>query len=359
MNSFLNYLPNAISSLLLTIFLIYAFKSPAKKMGLIDIPGGRKHHQDTIPLIGGIAIFSSFFFNLLIIDIPIKEFSSLFAGIGILLITGMLDDLHDISAKTKLLMQLVAASIVVLWGGLVLPNLGNLFGLGLIGLGPFKEVFTILCIVTLINAINMIDGMDGLSGGISLVLLFALTFIAYSINASGDFVLLIMLTGACIGFLLFNARIPPRKKASVFLGDSGSMSFGLVIAWFAIHLASNPDNQLPAISYAWLVSIPVFDTMILMGRRIAKRRNPFSADREHIHHIFERAGISYNGTVILIITSVSFMAVVGIVAGRANTPESLLTLGFFLALIFHLYFVIHAWKVMKKLKHFRNYFLKE
>jgi len=98
MNSFLNYLPNAISSLLLTTFLIYAFQSPAKKVGLVDIPGGRKHHQDTIPLIGGIAIFCSFFFNLLIIDIPVREFSSLFAGIGILLITGMLDDLHDISA---------------------------------------------------------------------------------------------------------------------------------------------------------------------------------------------------------------------------------------------------------------------
>jgi len=351
----LEYFFHYLAVFALTAFLIQVFRGPATQLGLIDRPGGRKMHDRAIPLIGGIAIFCALCFVILFFDGPIRKYSSLFAGMGILLIAGILDDLHDISAKTKLAVQIFVAVLMTSWGGHTVTSLGNLFGSHEILLGPWSIPFTVLCTVGLINAINMIDGMDGLAGGIIIV---ALAWLVYAGNISGaveSVPLIMMLLAATGGFLIFNFRHRWRLCATVFLGDAGSMMLGFALSWFAVDVAQGSASPIAPISIAWILALPVFDTVGLMLRRMMKKQSPFSADREHLHHIFLRAGYSNNVTVNMLIVISAVMGGIGVIGWQLGIPEYILLIGMLAAFYGHIYFVMHAWRIMRALKRLRRW----
>ena len=206
----------------------------------------------------------------------------------------------------------------------------------------------------MINAMNMSDGSDGLAGGLALIALFFFYLLAYATDQTSLTYLISILCASLIGFLVFNARNPWRKQASVFLGDSGSTMLGFVLAWIAIALSQGGVNKVTPITVMWILALPLLDMIAMVVRRLRLGRNPFAADREHLHHIFVAAGYSESQAVAIIwLVALSFGAV-GVAGWYFGVPESVMAVGFVVALVMYYQFVMHAWKIMRYLKRFHN-----
>jgi len=342
------------AGLMCTFCCIWMLKKPAVLIGLLDQPGGRKSHEGAVPLIGGIAMFCGFVLSALLLQLPsFKSFIPFISGMVIMIVVGALDDYRDLSAKPKFFAQISAAALMVLWGGNAIANLGNLVGNGEIILGGIALPFTIFCVVGLVNALNLSDGLDGLAGGLALVASLALTVVA-TLLGSGMAVWLLLLSSVIAGFLVFNLRHPLRKRASVFMGDAGSMMLGYALVWFAVHLTQRAGPHMPPVTAVWIFALPLMDTVAIMIRRISKGRNPFEGDREHLHHILLLAGYSHAQTVFILLALAVLMGGIGVGFWMAGVPDFM---AFFLFLgLFALYFMAmrNAWKTMKVLHHWHD-----
>jgi UDP-GlcNAc:undecaprenyl-phosphate GlcNAc-1-phosphate transferase len=221
-------------------------------------------------------------------------------------------------------------------------------------LGWLAVPFTLLCAVGLINAVNMMDGVDGLAGGVVLVMIFWLGVVAAIAGQSVPVGLLVVLAGAVLGFLVMNFPHPWRSCASVFMGDSGSMLLGLALAWFAIEVVYRLPGDVPPATVAWILALPVFDTLCLMVRRVVKGQNPMAPDREHLHHIFQRAGFSLRGTVYILVTLAFLMGAVGVAGWQLGVPDWVMIIGLLILLGLHFYFVQHAWRMVRVMRWLRG-----
>ncbi|MEX0871194.1 MAG: MraY family glycosyltransferase, partial [Aquisalimonadaceae bacterium] len=175
---------------------------------------------------------------------------------------------------------------------------------------------------------------------------------AGSMGSATLFVLIMAV--AVLGFLIFNARHPWRSRASVFLGDAGSMVLGFALAWFAAKISQNVAMVISPVSLAWILALPVVDTVSLMVRRIGKGRSPLAPDREHLHHVFRRAGFSSGATTLLLITLNLILGAVGVFGAMLGVPDTLLFIGFLLLFPCHYYFVRHAWKSARMLRNLQQ-----
>jgi len=335
-------------------YLIHRFRHPAVRLGLVDLPDGRKNHIGHIPLVGGAGMFIAFGFGALLADFSLAPYRPLFTGAGLLLISGILDDLHDLPPVEKLCLQLLGAGVLVFWGGLTIPTLGVLPFLGTVELGAFSIPFTLICVVGLINAVNMIDGLDGLCGGIVVAMLFWLIVAGAAAGASVALLgLPALLAASVVGFLLFNMPRRSNREPPVFMGDSGSTMLGFLIAWFAIELVFRHGLEMPPVTVAWILALPVFDTICLMIRRTLKGKNPMKSDREHLHHVFERAGFSRTATTYILIGCAFCLGALGVCGWWAGVPEAVLWPPLLLLLALYFLFVHHAWYAMRLLRHLR------
>ena len=313
-------------SFILTFVLLLWLKKVAVKVGLVDKPGGRKKHKNTVPLVGGIAIFTAFTL-LSFTATPWWEHKMSFIALSILLYMGVIDDIKEISAKFKFVVHFIVASMLVA-DGTVLISMGDILGFGETSFGWFAPVFTVLCIVYLINAINMIDGVDGLSGGIGLIvgifLLSASLMKGVPVSAELRF-----LIGALLAFLIFNYRHPWRERASVFMGDAGTMCLGFVLAWLAIDLSQDTSSLygavLEPISIAWLLALPIWDAFGMLTARARHGKNPFEPDRNHFHHHFLEAGFNQSQTTALILLYCIALCSFGVFAPSWGMPIWALT----------------------------------
>lgn len=324
---------------------------PAERLGLLDLPDERKIHGEPVPMIGGIAMFIAFCASLLIIPDPLRPYVSLIIGMGVLLATGLVDDALDITPASKLIMQLVAATLMVSWGEVQVTSLGNLFGAGPIELGEWAIPFTVLCTIFMINGLNMADGTDGLAGGMAVIMLVSLGLFGLATGAREAYIVICLLLAAvALGFLLFNMRTPWRKRASVFMGDAGSMMLGFATAWLAIHLSQQQAPTIYPISIAWLLVLPVTDLVSSYFRRLLRGQSPFSADREHLHHALLRAGVSVGTIVALLLAIHAAFAVIGYLGWRLGWAEHWLTVGLGAVFLLHYILSIRAWKLMRWIK---------
>lgn len=276
---------------------------PAQRIGLIDHPDQRKRHILPTPLTGGLGLVAGFIAGLLLADIALGPYWTLIAGMLILMLTGLADDLAEVSAGVRMLIQIGVAALMVYGGGLEARVLGELFGplFGPVGMGWLAGPFTIACVVFMINAINMADGLDGLAGGMAFLILAMLAGVAWLDGLGNGLVTLALLMAvATLGFLLHNIRLPGRERARAFLGDTGSMVLGYAIAWLAVSIGSHPQAEVYPITIAWIVIVPGMDTLALFFRRLHLGRSPFSPDRAHLHHIVHRCGFSVSSTVHII-----------------------------------------------------------
>ena len=327
-----------IIALVLVLAAVPLIARLARAADFVDRPGGRKQHGEAVPPVGGLAVFPVFMTVTALAGLPSGYFW-FFAALALLLVMGALDDAFTIPAKFKFIVQICAAVMAVAGGGAHVTSLGNLLGFGSIWLGWGGIVFSVTAAVLLINAVNLMDGLDGLAGGTGFAALTVLA-VAAVIKGGGfaDLPPLLILIGALAGFLVYNMRHPWRKRASVFLGDSGSLALGLALAWFCIRLSQLPGPYaLRPVAVAWILTLPIYDTCGQFARRVAGGRHPFDADHHHFHHHFLFAGFS-PGRATAFILLLSFLAgMIGIGGLLIGVPEYVLGWLWTVLLLAHIY----------------------
>lgn len=326
-----------LSAFVAMLVLIPLASKFAHAVDLVDRPGGRKKHEGDIPLIGGLVIFCVFMIASGIGSFSLEQNWPLLSGLVVLLIAGGLDDMQEINPWVKFAAQILAAFLVVLPGHATIYQLGDLFGLGRMGLDFMAIPFSLAAVTLLINAMNLMDGLDGLTSGKSVVIIGWLSVAAYVAGYDQMLAEMQILLACLLGFLVFNMRYPGRKKASVFLGDAGSMCLGLTIAWYAIGLAK--DDVAPAlepISVAWVLALPIMDTCAQFFRRMRAGKHPFSPDRGHFHHHFVDAGHPIEHATPMILLLGGALGAVGYGGAMVGVPLVILTVGWIAMLLAHM-----------------------
>jgi undecaprenyl-phosphate alpha-N-acetylglucosaminyl 1-phosphatetransferase len=286
-----------IVSMLVCAILILLLRRVAHRLDIVDRPGGRKHHEHPTPTVGGLAMFIAVLAALFIGDAMHGNVATLLGCAAVLVLLGVLDDKHGLSVSLRMGIQVFLVSVVIVGAGGTITHLGAMFGRD-IPLGMFAVPFSVIAFVGGINAINMIDGADGMAGKMALITTLGVATIFYLAGAVELLPLTWAMLGTLVGFLLLNSRLFV-KRAWVFMGDAGSMWLGLVLGWFMAQVTRGSVSAEPAL-VLWLFGIPLIDTLVVMARRMKRKQSPFAADRTHIHHVLEQAGLSVGRTVLVL-----------------------------------------------------------
>lgn len=338
-----------IFGLILTVLATPVLIRAAHHYNLLDRPDERKHHEGAIPVVGGLAMGFAIAvvaaWQLADTDI----FWGLFAAVSTIVVVGFLDDRGGLPVAVRFLAQATAGLVVALFGGAQLAGLGDLVGTGLVTLGVMTVPFTIFAMVGVANAFNLSDGMDGLAGGLAMITAAFLAAAAHLSGSEETFVLLLILGGALAGFLCFNMRLPWQCHAKVFMGDSGSLMLGFLLAWAVIRVTQAENNALPPAAALWFFAIPLMDTVRLLVGRALSGRNPFHHDRDHLHHILSRAGYTDAQVVWIIHFAAVTFGLVGFFGWRAGVPEAVMFCGFLAVFSVYSITVKNAGKLIRPL----------
>jgi len=330
----------AIVAFVGTLCLIYLLRKYARGFGLVDTPSPRKTHLGEIPVIGGLAIGIAFLLTSLTQYSVEPNLLALIVCCLVILLTGLLDDMEEFSARGKFVGQVIAAVLMTSWANLYLTDLGNLWGTGEVVLRNWEIPFTLFCVIGLINSMNMIDGLGGLAGGIAAI---AGVWLGVAAHIEYPFkdpaALLFILAAAVAGFLVFNLRHRWRQHASVFLGDSGSMFLGFVLVWFTVDITQGAPSDFYPISAVWVLGVPIIDTVYLMVRRIILGQNPFAPDRRHVHHTLIFMGLSETQTLWLLLGKSALFGAIGFFGWYYKVPEYVLAYGFLATFAAHCVFM--------------------
>lgn len=289
---------NVLLMVLVTFVFVALFIPVVKKIaefiGAMDIPNARKVHKVPIPRLGGLGIYAGFLLGYMIFGVHSVQMNAILIGSFIILVTGIFDDIKPVPAKWKLLAQTVGASIVPLYGGILLQDI-SVFGL-YIDFGILAYPITIIFIVAIINCINLIDGLDGLSSGIASIYFLTIGVIAMLLNNSNglDIILTFIMLGSTLGFLVHNFN-----PAKIFMGDSGSMFLGYIIAVIAL-LGFKNITLTSFLVPMLLLAIPIMDTLFAILRRLIKHKPLGEPDKNHLHHQLLKLRLSQRKTVLII-----------------------------------------------------------
>lgn len=279
-----------VLSLVAALLVVPLVREGARRLRWTDAPDGeRKLHPHPTPAVGGVALVAAFVVGVNGMQLlgPLFGAGGLVAalapptavvlGAGLVAALGLLDDLLDLGYRTKLLGQTAAAGLVWL-GGLRVTLLDSALGGGTDAL-VVSAVLTVLWVVGVANAVNLVDGRDGLAGGL-VALAFAGIAGAHVLRGDvGGLLLVAAVLGALLGFLRYNA--PP---ASIFMGDSGSLFLGYLLAAYGLRGTAHAEPLLALAVPAVALGLPLLDALVTVGRRLALRRSLFRPDRDHIHH---------------------------------------------------------------------------
>jgi UDP-GlcNAc:undecaprenyl-phosphate GlcNAc-1-phosphate transferase len=283
-------------SFIITFFSIPVIIQVAKAKKLFDEPDERKVHKTVIPTLGGLGIFAGFIIAVLM-GIPTginPEFQYFVAATIVIFFLGIKDDIMILSASKKFIGQLIAAGILIKFGGIHINNMHGFLGIHEI---PYIASVTLsfFTIIVITNSFNLIDGVDGLAGTLGLITTIAFGSYFMYVGQTAYAVLAFSLSGCLVSFLIYNF-----SPAKIFMGDTGSLLLGTVNSILVIkfiNIAAAPGNPFPiasspAIGFAVLL-IPLFDTLRVFAVRILDRRSPFSPDRNHVHHFLLDLGFTH------------------------------------------------------------------
>ncbi len=280
----------------------------AVKKNIVDNPDSRKIHFQATPLLGGFAIFISFAATLFIF-LPLEgKLASLVLSTMILVVTGLLDDIYNIKPVSKLCGQVAAASIVVLWNAYLFRFMLDYFARFYLP-GFLVLALIIGWVVLMVNAFNLIDGMDGLAAGTAAIIFMALA--AVSLIEGGTPNILgaqLVGAGACLGFLIFNFN-----PAKIFMGDTGSMLLGFVLATTHLFTIKYPFDAQLVLGSMFIFAYPALDVAYAMYRRLRSGCSLFKADCGHIHHVLLSLGFSVRKTVLIIYGANVVFSVIAVV----------------------------------------------
>lgn len=336
-----------VLALTVTAFFVEVARRLAPAVGLIDSPNERKAHEGEIPLVGGIAIFAGLVL-MLAFKGALDEHWAFFLAAGLLVATGIWDDIFGVSPHPRLVMQTLAVLIIAVPGkgyisdlGTILPIFGNL------NLGWMAIPFTVFAGVGLINAFNMSDGVDGLCGTLTLVALTGLGIAAGMAGRESELMLILALAGGVVGFLMYNVRLPKRKQAMVFLGDAGSYLMGLSVIYLTMRLSQGQERAINPVTALWFCMLPLLDTVGMILRRIRRGKSPFSPDREHLHHVFLLANFSVTTTWLGLTAVATSGMVIGLLGLTYGIPESIMFALFLVLGVVYYVMIMRTWKVLR------------
>jgi UDP-GlcNAc:undecaprenyl-phosphate GlcNAc-1-phosphate transferase len=291
----------------------------AVKFGAVDRPSRRKVHKNIIPRFGGLSIFISFIvtviaamflahqFKVRLADDEILGLKGILFGGTLIVLLGLLDDLKGMPALTKLAGQTVAAGVAAYFGARIL-FISTPFT-QVIWLGAWAVPLTIIWFVSITNAINLIDGLDGLASGITAIAAGTLFIVAIKMGQMDSAILLAAIAGTSIGFLRYNF-----SPASIFLGDSGSLFFGFMLAAASIVGVLKSTLVIALLIPIVVLGIPIYDTASAVIRRAVKGKSIFEADKKHLHHRLLKAGFNQRQVVIMIFGACLILAMAALAA---------------------------------------------
>jgi UDP-GlcNAc:undecaprenyl-phosphate GlcNAc-1-phosphate transferase len=303
-------------SILLTVVLVTAFvitpvfRSIARKLKILDYPGGRKLQANPVAYLGGLAIitpitFGSFLilFTSLSIDLKQQLYLGLILPALAIAFIGLLDDVYQLPSWPRFLSQstvgLITAFILYLSGA----------GVEVFSNQLLNTLATIFWVVAIINALNFIDNMDGLATSISMVASLAMFTLAYLNNQYLVAALSLAIFASCLGFLFWN-----KRPASIYLGDAGALYLGFLLAAISIRIDLDNDSApIRALVLILILAIPVIDTTQVVVSRITKGKSPFEGGRDHISHLLLKRGLSQRLVLFILTTFAVLFAVVAII----------------------------------------------
>jgi UDP-GlcNAc:undecaprenyl-phosphate GlcNAc-1-phosphate transferase len=314
-----------LASFLLCLAVTPLARMLARRIGLVDHPDGRRKLQyQPIPVAGGLAILFSAatVLGVALLIMPAgsprplegNRLLGLLLGCLVICAVGVADDLGCLRGRHKLLGQLVAAGVVLVFG--VQVQSVNLFS-ATIELGLLSAPFTLFFLLGAINSLNLIDGMDGLLGTVALIVMGAFAVLAFLGNHWTAAYVGLALAGAILAFLRYN--LPP---ASIYLGDCGSMLIGLVVGVLAIQSSLKAPATIALATPLAIMTIPILDTTAAILRRKLTGRSLYATDRGHIHHCLLHKGFSH-WSVLLLVSSLCLVTVVGALASLTYRSELL------------------------------------
>lgn len=295
-------------SFLIAVFAIPSIIYVAHLKNLLDRPNNRTVHEVLTPRLGGLAIFAGLMSSIMIFGRIDSGIQYLLAGSIILFFIGLKDDMVSVSASKKFFVQVLATGIVMFMGDIRVTSFQGIFGIHELSDG-MSYTFTFFVIVGITNAINLIDGIDGLAGSLIFIssTVFGILFYQYGGNKFLPYSMMAFsLAGGVLGFLRYNFR-----NAIIFMGDTGSLVSGFILAVLAIQLVEmRTMDAAPAIAIS-ILYIPIFDTVRVFGFRILKGISPFVPDKNHIHHIIISTGMK-SSFVVLTITLFNLLIIVSV-----------------------------------------------
>jgi UDP-GlcNAc:undecaprenyl-phosphate/decaprenyl-phosphate GlcNAc-1-phosphate transferase len=306
-----------------SILLTPLVKKLAFKIGATDKPNHRKVHSRIMPRLGGLAIFLSFLIGILIMD-PSDELlgeyhlSIVIAGF-IIILTGMLDDVREISPKIKLLGQVAAAAVVVIYGGLQVEFINLPFG-GIIDFGYFSIPFTMIWIIGITNAINLIDGLDGLAGGVSSIALISIAGMSLATGNPYVTIMALIVAASTVGFLFFNFH-----PAKIFMGDTGALFLGYIISVLSL-LGYKNITFVSLIIPVIILGVPISDTFFAIIRRLVNKQPLSAPDKSHLHHCLLKSGFTHRQTVLLIYFMAALFGLAAFIFSQATVWGSILVI---------------------------------
>jgi UDP-GlcNAc:undecaprenyl-phosphate GlcNAc-1-phosphate transferase len=328
------YLLVFIISIIFTLLLTPVARIIALRLGAVDMPSKRKIHKGRVPRFGGLSIFISFmaavvfaitFANNFGIKISAKELSiiqGIMFGSAFITLLGLFDDIKNIPPVIKLIGQMIASGVAVYFGAQIL-FVSTPFN-KIIMLGAWAMPLTIMWMVAITNAMNLIDGLDGLACGITMIAAAALFAVAVKMNQVDSAILLVALCGCALAFLKFNFF-----PASIFLGDSGSLFFGFMLACASVVGVLKSTLVFALIIPVAVLGIPIYDTATAIIRRAIAGKPIFEADKKHLHHRLLRAGFNQRQVVMIIYVACLILSLAALAATTLDNYPTLIFLSVF------------------------------
>jgi UDP-GlcNAc:undecaprenyl-phosphate GlcNAc-1-phosphate transferase len=300
-----------LTALLITVAATPAVRKIALRWKLGDKPNGRKIHTHLIPHLGGIAIVLGTISGLVVARFLASPsgggewnllFRKMLPGVALIAALGMVDDVKSLRALQKLTIQVVGALVLALSGFVLLTGIPAVDAVNSVVL-----IISVLFLVGISSSVNLIDGHDGLATGICLIAAASFAFMAVNFQADMVLVIALALCGACLGFLVFN--FPPGK---IFMGDTGSMFLGIMLALVACSLTMiNPTVQ-TFIAICFILGVPMLDAFLAIARRLILRSSVFKADSLHMHHVLRELSFSPRQVLLVMCAMQAFLATLGL-----------------------------------------------
>lgn len=302
----------------------------AHRFGVIDVPtDGRRVHNKPIPRLGGIAIYLGTISSILIMVPLSKEVVGVLVGGTLMMLTGVLDDIFKMSAKVKLVCQIICA-VVLYYFGIRIHFVGIPFGEGYLYFPwVISLIMTVIWVVGITNTINLIDGLDGLAAGVAAIAAFSLAYIAFINNRPEVAMITLAIAGGAIGFLPFNFN-----PAKIFMGDGGALFLGFMLSAVSIIGPMKGVAAIATVIPVLVLGLPIFDTAFAIYRRLIQGKPIMEADKGHLHHRILSQGMDQRRTVVILYAISGILGVAAILVNKSMFFDGAVLIVLTSALIF-------------------------